>query len=96
MYKIEVSIVVSDPFFWPRVNEWQPERDPREGPGAPRRPFRNFRGGQGGPEGPRTLSKGGPGGALGRPTMAKVRKLNQNRNFKSSENTLVFNVFLER
>ena len=72
--KISFSLLPQTRFFWPRVNEWQPERDPREGPGAPRRPFRNVRGGQGAPKGPQALSKGVPGGALGRPKMAKVRK----------------------
>ena len=69
--KIEFFIVASDLFFWPRVNECQPERGPRESPGAPRKLFRNFREGQGGQEEPRTLSKRGPGGGAQRRQKSK-------------------------
>ena len=41
--KLSVSLLPQTRFLWPRANECQPERDPREGPGAPRRPFQNFR-----------------------------------------------------
>ena len=63
--KLSFSLLPQTRFFWPRVNEWQPERDPREGPGAPRRPFRNFRGGKGAQKGPERSPRGGLEGPSG-------------------------------